>query len=82
MDQFILFMAIIIIICFYIYFIKKKDFSRVTLTLRCLNSSKNIFLWAPGKGKSNIVKKIVSDKKLSYPASFLKIKNKFLFHSN
>ena len=25
--------------------------------------SKNIFLWAPGKGKSNIVKKIISDKK-------------------
>ena len=63
-------------------FIKKKDFSRVTLTLRCLNSSKNIFLWAPGKSKSNIVKKIISDKKLSYPASFLKVKNKFLFHSN
>ena len=63
-------------------FIKRKDFSRVTLTLKCLNNSKSIFLWAPGKNKSNIVKKIVSDKKLSYPASFLKVKNKFLFHSN
>ena len=63
-------------------FVKRKDFSRVTLTLKCLNSSKNIFLWAPGKGKSNIVKKIISDKKLSYPASFLKVKNNFLFYSN
>ena len=63
-------------------FVKKKDFSRITLTLKCLNNSKNIFLWAPGKNKSNIVKKIIFDKKLSYPASFLKVKNKFLFHSN
>ena len=63
-------------------FVSRQDFSRITLTLKCLNNSKNIFLWAPGKGKSNIVKKIISDKKLSYPASFLKIKNKFLFHSN
>ena len=55
-------------------FVKRKDFSRVTLTLKCLNNSKNIFLWAPGKSKSNIVKKIISDKKLSYPASFFKSK--------
>ena len=27
-------------------------------------------------------KKIISDKKLAYPASFLKVKNKFLFYSN
>ena len=63
-------------------FVKKKDFSRITLTLKCLNNSKNIFLWAPGKDKLNIVKKIISDKKLSYPASFLKVKNKLLFYSN
>ena len=63
-------------------FVKRKDFSRVTLTLKCLNNSKNIFLWAPGKDKLNIVKKIISDKKLTYPASFLKEKNKFLFYSN
>jgi len=63
-------------------FVKRQDFFRITLTLRCLNNSKNIFLWAPGKNKSNIVKKIISDKKLSYPASFLKVKNKFLFYSN
>jgi len=63
-------------------FVKRKDFSRITLTLKCLNNSKNIFLWAPGKNKINIVKKIISDKKLSYPASFLKVKNKLLFYSN
>jgi len=63
-------------------FIKRKDFLRITLTLKCLNNSKSIFLWAPGKEKSNIVKKILSDQKFKYPASFLKGKNNFLFHSN
>jgi len=60
----------------------KKDFARITLTLKCLNNSKSIFLWAPGKIKSNIIKKICLDKKFLYPASFLKVKNNFLFHSN
>jgi len=63
-------------------FIIKKDFARITLTLKCLNNSKSIFLWAPGKIKSNIVKKICLDKEFLYPASFLKVKNNFLFHSN
>ena len=63
-------------------FIKRKDFSRITLTLKCLNNSKSIFLWAPGKVKSNIVKKILSDQKFKYPVSFLKEKNNFLFYSN
>ena len=64
-----------------VIFVKRKDFSRITLTLRCLNNSESIFLWAPGKEKSNIVKKILSDQKFKYPASFLKEKNNFLFHS-
>ena len=38
-------------------FIIKKDFARITLTLKCLNNSKSIFLWAHGKIKSNIIKK-------------------------
>ena len=63
-------------------FVKKKDFSRITLTLKCLNNSKSIFLWAPGKEKSNIVKRILHDKKFKYPASFLKSRNNFLFYSN
>ena len=63
-------------------FVRKKDFFRITLTLRCLNNSRSIFLWAPGKKKSNIVKKILSDRKFKYPASFLKEKNNFLFHSD
>ena len=63
-------------------FVKRKDFLRITLTLKCLNNSKSIFLWAPGKEKSNIVKKILFDKKFKYPASFLKEKNNFLFHCN
>ena len=52
------------------------------MTLKCINNSKNIFLWAPGKKKSNIIKKILVDKKLKYSASFLKKNNNFLFHSN
>ena len=63
-------------------YVRKKDFFRITLTLKCLNNSRSIFLWAPGKKKSNIVKKILSDLKFKYPVSFLKEKNNFLFHSN
>tara|TARA_B100000945_G_scaffold315978_1_gene316074 strand:- start:829 stop:1509 length:681 start_codon:yes stop_codon:yes gene_type:complete len=66
----------------FVDFIKRKDFSRITLTLKCLNNSKNIFLWAPKKNKISIVKKIIFDKKIFYPASFLKSKNKYLFYSN
>ena len=63
-------------------YVKKKDLSRISLTLKCLNNSKSIFLWAPGKSKSNIIKKIILDNKFKYPASFLKKKNNFLFHCN
>ena len=66
----------------YVDFVNKKDFSRITLTLKCLNNSRSIFLWAPGREKSNIIKKILSDDKFKYPVSYLKAKNNFLFHSN
>ena len=62
--------------------IKKKKISRISLSLKCINDSKIIFLWIPGKSKSNIFKKILRDKKFKYPASFLRRKNNFLFHSN
>ncbi len=29
--------------------VRKKDFLRISMTLKCINNSKNIFLWAPGK---------------------------------
>ena len=63
-------------------FIKRKDFSRITLTLKCLNNSKSIFLWAPNKKKLNIVKKILLDNKFKYPVSYLKKENNFLFYCN
>ena len=63
-------------------FVIRKDFKRITLTIKCINNSKNIFLWAPGQSKKKIIKNIVKDKKLAYPASYLKSKNNFLFHSN
>ena len=62
--------------------VKRKDFLRITLTLKSINNAKSIFLWAPGKSKSPIVKKILKDNNLRYPASFLKEKNNFLFYSN
>ena len=65
-----------------VIFVKRKDFLRVSLTLKCLNNSKTIFLWAPGKTKLKIIKKILKDKKFKYPVSFLKEKNNFLFHCN
>ena len=63
-------------------FVIRKDFKRITLTIKCINNSKNIFLWAPGKNKKKIIKNIIKDKRLAYPASYLKSKNNFLFHSN
>ena len=36
-------------------FVKRKDFFRITLTLKSLNNSKSIFLWMPGSKKINIV---------------------------
>ena len=61
-------------------FVKRRDFFRITLTLKCLNNSKSIFLWIPGIKKMGIVEKILIDQKNKYPVSFLKTKNKFLFH--
>jgi len=63
-------------------YIKKKDFSRITLTLKCINNSKSIFLWAPNKKKINVINKILGDKNFKYPVSFLRKKNNFLFHCN
>ena len=63
-------------------FVKRKDFSRITLTKKCLNKSKSIFLWVPGKNKSVIIKKILLDKKLKYPVSNLNGRNSFLFNCN
>jgi len=65
-----------------VIYVKRKDFQRISLTIKCINNSKSIFLWAPGKSKKNIVKKILSDKKFKYPASFLKENNNILFHCN
>jgi len=65
-----------------VIYVKRKDFQRISLTIKCINNSKSIFLWAPGKSKKNIVKKILSDKKFKYPASFLKENNNTLFHCN
>ena len=61
-------------------YVKKKDFSRITLTLRSINNSNLIFLWAPGKEKLKLIKKILLDKKKNYPVSFLK-KKKIIFYS-
>ena len=63
-------------------FVKRKDFFRITLTLKCLNNSRSMFVWAPGKLKSNIVKKILLDNEFKYPVSFLRRNNNFLFHCN
>ena len=63
-------------------FVKKKVFDRITLTINSINKSKLIFLWAPGKIKYKIIKKISSDYTKKYPASFLRKENNFLFYSN
>ena len=62
-------------------FINKKNIPRITITLPIINSSKNIFLWAPGKKKINIIKKIYFDNKKIYPASNLKPKEKLFLYS-
>ena len=63
-------------------FVKRKDFFRITLTLKSLNNSKSIFLWMPGSKKINIAEKILTDNKKKYPASHLLGKEKILFHCN
>ena len=65
-----------------VIFVRRKDFSRITLNLKSLNNGKSICLWAPNESKSNIVKKILLDNKLKYPVSFLKKRDNFLFHCN
>jgi 6-phosphogluconolactonase len=62
-------------------FIKRKDSSRITLTITCINKSKFIFLWAPSKKKKIIIKKVLLDKNLKYPVSYLRKKNTYLFNS-
>ena len=62
--------------------VKRKDYQRITLSIKCINNSKAIFLWAPGKNRLNIIKKILIDRKFKYPASYLKQKNNYLFYSN
>jgi len=61
-------------------FVKKKDFSRITLTINCINKSQFIYLWAPGREKTIIIKKIIKDKSLKYPASYIRRRNTVLFH--
>ena len=63
-------------------YVKRKDFIRIGLTLKCINNSKKIFLWAPKKEQLKTVKKILQDKKFKYPASFLLKKNSYLFYCN
>jgi len=63
-------------------YVKKKDFSRITLTIKCINNSHSIFLWAPGKRKSIIIGKLLADKPSNLPASYLKKKNNYLFYCN
>jgi 6-phosphogluconolactonase len=67
---------------FLVQYVKKKDFSRITLSIDCINKSKKIFLWAPTKNKKLIIKKILSDKIKKYPASYLKKSNNILFNCN
>ena len=63
-------------------FVKRKDFYRITLTIKCINNAASIFLWCPKKDKSKIINKILSDNNLNYPVSWLKKKNNFLFYRN
>ena len=62
-------------------YFKKENLPRITLTINSINKSKYIFLWAPNREKFYIVKKILTDKNLKYPASYLRKKNTFLFNS-
>ena len=62
-------------------YVKKENLPRITLTINSINKSKYIFLWAPNREKFYIVKKILTDKNLKYPASYLRKKNTFLFNS-
>ena len=38
-------------------YVKRKDFVRIGLTLKCINNSKKIFLWAPKREKIKMGRK-------------------------
>ena len=53
-------------------YVRKGDFHRVTLNLKTINDSKNIFLWLPNEEKSLIYSLIRKNKKNNAAVNYLK----------
>ena len=59
----------------------RKDFNRVSISLSCINNSKNIYLWLNNKKKTRIYKKLISSKK-KVPVKYLSKKKTKVFLIN
>jgi len=59
--------------------INRKDFKRITINLKIINNSKNIYLWLNSKKKSKIFKKLSKNKKKEIPVNLLNRKKTSVF---
>ena len=57
----------------------RKDFKRISLNLKVINNSKDIFLWLNSKKKSRIFKSLTESKTKHAPVSFLNYKKTTVF---
>jgi 6-phosphogluconolactonase len=53
-------------------FVKEKNMYRISLTLSCINSAKNVLFLVAGENKKDILKKIFSGRHGSLPAAMVK----------
>ncbi len=53
-------------------FVKEKNMYRISFTLPCINSAKNVLFMVSGENKNDILKKIFSGKHPSLPAAIVK----------
>ena len=60
-------------------YVLRKDFKRISLNMKIINNSKNIFLWLNNKKKSKIFKSLKEYKKKHVPVNFLNYKKTTVF---
>ena len=52
-------------------FVIRRDFQRITINLKTINNSKNIFLWLNTRKKTKIYDSLNKKKKIEIPINFL-----------
>ena len=59
--------------------VKRKDFKRISITLKTINNSRFIFLWLNTKKRAKIFSQLKNQKKKEIPVSYLKSKKTIVF---